>query len=961
MKLINALRAVVAGIIFLVGAPSALAVGDDFNDNSRNIALWGDDILVEGTNAVLSETNGHLEFSGSVSPSNDLVIVRPWIGSAMSYTQNWEAAVDLHVGDISLADSDGASMMLVVVDSADPTFGNRMVLSLDLDSYGSLVREFYLSTAAGGTEISVFPADAGVRTGELEGRVRVAFDASTKTLYGSYNGIPLGALDVDGPVANWGMTTTGTFMTVLGGNLWAGTNGLSHAGNEMFADNFEVRTGSNLSYLLTVNNGTGGGSFTNHANVSITAGTAPDGMEFDHWAGSTQYILSVTSASTTLTMPAHAVALAAAYKLIGESSGDDFNDNDKDESKWGGDVYFSTTNIVMQETNGRLEVLKSAGMDASGVFRPWIENTGSYTQDWEVATDIHLGNVSLDSGTWVNINLAVANQYDTGDNLSIALDLYGDEEDGDMVTNRGYEVNSSVNYTNLTAFPNDADVSTGDINGRVKIAFCASNKVLTASYNGLVLGQIDVDDSSSNWEMTTNSAFGVAIAGSVGGASVELASGDMYADNFETVDMTASPAGTYVLTVNNGSGGGSYTNHAVVEITADEPMAGKVFEHWAGATQYVASVTSATTTVTMPAQAITLTAAYKLIGTSSGDDFNDNNKDLAKWGDDVHLMSSNTSLIEVNSRLELQKTAGIDGHGVFRPWVESVGSYTQSWEAAVDLHLSDLSLSQNGEWVNITLVVINRADTNLLFGAPIGDSMDIALDLFRDGGTMYRGYEMTSRVDGNGLTNWPNYGYAPVSDLDGRVKLAFDAPNKFLTATYNGNVIGWIDVDDLSSDWNMADDDTFGIAIGGSTGTESIGVGAGDVYADNFAVIGMVGLSDDADSDGLPGWWEDMYFGDPTNANPSALCSNGVNTIRQAYIAGFDPTDPDAFFGITGHTRNLIQWNAVSGRVYNVYWTTNLLNGFQTLETNCTGGIITDTLHNAAGKCFYKIDVRLEE
>jgi hypothetical protein len=42
-----------------------------------------------------------------------------------------------------------------------------------------------------------------------------------------------------------------------------------------------------------------------------------------------------------------------------------------------------------------------------------------------------------------------------------------------------------------------------------------------------------------------------------------------------------------------------------------------------------------------------------------------------------------------------------------------------------------------------------------------------------------------------------------------------------------------------------------------------------------------------------------------------------------------------------------------------VYWTTNLLNGFQTLETNCTGGIITDTLHNAAGKCFYKIDVRL--
>ncbi len=114
----------------------------------------------------------------------------------------------------------------------------------------------------------------------------------------------------------------------------------------------------------------------------------------------------------------------------------------------------------------------------------------------------------------------------------------------------------------------------------------------------------------------------------------------------------------------------------------------------------------------------------------------------------------------------------------------------------------------------------------------------------------------------------------------------------------------------------------------------------------------------DGDGNGMPDWWEQQHFGG-TGVNPNAVCSNGVNTMIQAYVAGLNPTDSSARFGITNHSRNLIQWNAVSGRVYNVYWTTNLMNGFQTLQTNYTGGAITDSTHSAADKCFYKIDVRL--
>ncbi|AKF85754.1 hypothetical protein MFUL124B02_15775 [Myxococcus fulvus 124B02] len=67
---------------------------------------------------------------------------------------------------------------------------------------------------------------------------------------------------------------------------------------------------------------------------------------------------------------------------------------------------------------------------------------------------------------------------------------------------------------------------------------------------------------------------------------------------------------TYALTVNAGSGDGQYTSGTQVTLTADAPATGYVFDRWTGAT--VASATSATTTLTMPAAATTVTATYRL-------------------------------------------------------------------------------------------------------------------------------------------------------------------------------------------------------------------------------------------------------------------------------------------------------------------------------------------------------------
>ena len=117
----------------------------------------------------------------------------------------------------------------------------------------------------------------------------------------------------------------------------------------------------------------------------------------------------------------------------------------------------------------------------------------------------------------------------------------------------------------------------------------------------------------------------------------------------------------------------------------------------------------------------------------------------------------------------------------------------------------------------------------------------------------------------------------------------------------------------------------------------------------------------DADADGLEDLWEMTHRIGRHFAYPSAMSSNDVNTLLEAYIAGLNPNDPDAQFLLEGHG-NEFWWNSVSGRVYDVWWSTNLMNGFQPLESNIpwSVGAFTDTVHTAEDKGFYQLKVELE-
>lgn len=150
----------------------------------------------------------------------------------------------------------------------------------------------------------------------------------------------------------------------------------------------------------------------------------------------------------------------------------------------------------------------------------------------------------------------------------------------------------------------------------------------------------------------------------------------------------------------------------------------------------------------------------------------------------------------------------------------------------------------------------------------------------------------------------------------------------------------------------------------------------------------------DSDGDGAPDAWEQYYGLHPALRTDAAMdldgdglansneYANGGNPVRAdtdgdglddlaEFIAGTSLTNSALFFVVTGHTvehtnqQPVVSWPGVTGRSYDVYFTTNLLaDGGWTLlppHTNLTGGgalSITDT--NGMEQRNYRIGVRRE-
>lgn len=123
----------------------------------------------------------------------------------------------------------------------------------------------------------------------------------------------------------------------------------------------------------------------------------------------------------------------------------------------------------------------------------------------------------------------------------------------------------------------------------------------------------------------------------------------------------------------------------------------------------------------------------------------------------------------------------------------------------------------------------------------------------------------------------------------------------------------------------------------------------------------------DSDGDGLPDWWEQMYFGSPTAATRTGDPDNDRFLNWSEYRAGTIPTNALSFLGIrsmkitSGGT--VVSWSSELGKVYHLERTTDLTPGFNwVVGTNlpATPPLNTFTDTNAVGKGPFFYRIRLE-
>ena len=138
-----------------------------------------------------------------------------------------------------------------------------------------------------------------------------------------------------------------------------------------------------------------------------------------------------------------------------------------------------------------------------------------------------------------------------------------------------------------------------------------------------------------------------------------------------------------------------------------------------------------------------------------------------------------------------------------------------------------------------------------------------------------------------------------------------------------------------------------------------------------YTITGQIPIHPDLDGDGLPNIWEWSYFGDLTNAVAAADSDGDGQSNLDERIAGFDPTNAMSVFRIeefmltpSNGAAVVITWSPVTGRVYNVTWSDNVvLEPFEDISGDLpySQSSYTDTVDRVGPVHLYRVDVRLED
>jgi hypothetical protein len=464
-------------------------------------------------------------------------------------------------------------------------------------------------------------------------------------------------------VSSW-ITGNGTYTAIVkldaGGNdVWFGSEESARKPQLIV----ETGGGGSPSYQLTVNSGSGSGSYTAGAVVDLVADAPPVGQVFDQWTGDMATVVDVNSASTSMTMPAGNATVTATYEAV--SSGGTFSFGPTDDAYLQGSTRFNDAYLKV-EAGYRVAYLK---FSVSGL-------SGSVQQ------------------------------------ATLRLQENGDPGSGTLRVYRG----SHNNWTETTLTGANAPLENDQV----------------GLYEGAVgSGQVVSVDVSS-W-ITGNGTYTAIVKLDAGGNDVWFGSEESARKPQLIIETGGSGSPSYQLTVNSGSGSGSYTAGAVVDLVADAPPVGQVFDQWTGDTATVADVNAASTSMTMPAGNATVTATYEAV--SSGGTFS--------FGptDDAYLQGStrfNDAYLKVEAGYRVAylkfNVSGLSG---------SVQQATLRLQENGDLGSGTLRVHRgsHNNWTETTLTGANAPLENGqvgLYGGTVGSGQVVSV-------------EVSSWITGNGV------------------------------------------------------------------------------------------------------------------------------------------------------------------------------------------------------------------
>jgi hypothetical protein len=221
------------------------------------------------------------------------------------------------------------------------------------------------------------------------------------------------------------------------------------------------------------------------------------------------------------------------------------------------------------------------------------------------------------------------------------------------------------------------------------------------------------------------------------------------------------------------------------------------------------------------------------------DDFNDNSKDLTKWGEDI-TGSGKCVANEVNSRLEyICKSASVEWNEVIRPWVLTELPYNADWEMQIDI-TNNTQLTKSGQWANLGIGIISPyTEDDAIFAGlyattynePIAKGFWAELD---SGGNAVA----SIMEDVPGVT-------------DGAIRFAYASGTRVITIYYDidpGNGYQWVAYATYGVDgsggisgnvnWGLTDSDKFMPFVYGYS--ELTSITSGQLYGDNFQETGGV-------------------------------------------------------------------------------------------------------------------------